>query len=93
MRGCRLGAGLPFLIISFLAFFILLIWAKKGKGASKIRNVIAASFITTIAVCWILLAKFGVFHSVGGNAMLVGFIVSIVALFVPSLVNRLLDHH
>jgi len=82
-------AGLPLLVISFLAGCVLLAWQFGGQGLRTRRAVIAGFVVAGLAVCWALLLSFGIFHPAGKSAAAVGFMLAISALFVPWLWRQL----
>ena len=78
-----MSAGLPLLFLSVLSTAVMAVWVLLGPGSRQKRIVVGALFLAVLALSWGLLLSFGVFHSVGSNAMACAFLVALGGLVVP----------
>ena len=87
-----MSAGLPFLVLSVLAWIILSLWGKHGPGPSRLRRSIAVTMICSLALCWVALLSVGVFAPIGSFGIQTGFLISIASFFVPWLWRMIIKY-
>lgn len=80
-----MSAGLPFLLVSILAWLILVVWANYGAGPKRPRMILALSISIALIACWLLVLNFGALHPAGSYGMGFGFLLCLLALFTPQI--------
>ncbi|KPZ67637.1 hypothetical protein AN944_03979 [Shewanella sp. P1-14-1] len=83
-----MSAGLPLLILSVLSTIILVVWLRNGAGDKTHRITAVGVLLVILALSWVALHSFGVFHPIGAWGMVVGFTASIAAFFVPVVYSK-----
>lgn len=83
-----MSAGLPLLVVAVLASTILAAWLIGGAGSRRKRFAIFCIAMLLLYSSWMALLFYGVFHPIGDFAMVAGFIISFLIMFVPVFLNR-----
>ena len=87
------GLGLIFVLLSIIAFSLMLIWIGCGPGNKVIRTRIGLSIIAILESCWLAFFYYGISYGseLGGWAVLIGLVTSILTLFVPTVYKVAID--